>query len=354
MDRLFESFAIKGVKINNRICMPPCVCFSFSNEQGFVTDKNVEHYKNLAQGGCGLIIQEATCVSPTGKLSADQLGIWSDEHIPGLRRIVDTVHAEGVPIFIQIHHAGVLGISSEPMFCPSVYQLTHKGRLKTGREMTAAEIEQTIEDFAQAARRAAEAGYDGVELHGCHQYLICQFNNTRVNRRTDEYGLNPTLFEMRVYEAVRKAVPEDFIVGIRLGAFEPTIADGVAHAKELSDNGIDFIDVSYGFYGEEEPEKPVGFPYKDVVWAAGEIKRHVNCPVFAVNSIRTAEEARGALELTGVDMVDVARGMLANPWWVNDVKAGKKPSSCLWCKECFWRTTPEKCPGRKLRLRENG
>lgn len=348
MDRLFESFELKGLNIKNRVCFPPCVCFTFSDEKGFVTDKNVDHYIRYAKGGAGLIIQEATCVSPNGKLSKDQLGIWSDEHIPGLRRIVDAVHAYGVPIFVQIHHAGVLGVEDEPMLCPSEYSLTHRGVRREGREMTKDEIEQVISDFAQAARRAVEAGYDGIELHGCHKYLICQFNNNRVNRRTDEYGAKPTLFMMRVYEAVKKVVPEDFVVGIRLGAFEPTLSDGIAHAKEICDAGIDFIDVSYGFDVEHDPEKPADFPFVDIVWAAGEIKKNVSCPVFAVNSIRTGEEARGALELTGVDMIDIARGMLANPNWPNEVKAGEDPKSCLWCKECMWRIAPEKCPGRKL------
>ena len=348
MDRLFETFKIRGIEIKNRICMPPVVCFTFSNEDGFVTDINVAHYRSIAKGGAGLIIQEATCINPHGKLSTDQLGIWSDDHIPGLKRIVDAVHAEGTPIFVQIHHAGVVGVEDGKMLCPSDYKVMHKNRLKEGREMTKDEIKAVQKDFVDAAIRAVKAGYDGVELHGCHQYLICQFNNKRLNRRTDEYGKQPSLFAIETYEAVRHAVPADFVVGIRLGVFEPTVADGVEHARELCEHGIDFIDVSYGFYGEDEPWAPEGFPYKDVIYGAGEIKKAVTCPVFAVNSIRVPEEARGVLELTGVDMVDIARGMLVNPNWPNDAKAGRDTGKCLWCKDCMWRSTPEKCPGRKL------
>ena len=348
MDKLFEPFKIRNTVIKNRICMPPCVAYGFGNKNGMVTDKNVEHYKSIAKGGAGLIIQEATCVDPQGKLLREQLGLWSDEHIQGHKKIVDAVHSQGVPIFVQLHHAGVVGIGDDAMLCSSDYELIHRNTLKKGRAMTVNEIKATQKAFADAAVRAVEAGYDGVELHGCHQYLICQFYNNRVNRRNDEYGKNNSLFAMEIYSSIRNAVPESFAVGIRLGAFEPTLADGIAHAKELSAHGIDFIDVSYGFRSEDEPCKPEGFPYADVIYAAGEIKKNVSCPVFAVNGIRSAADARGVLEFTGVDMADVARGMLVNPNWANDAKAGLDTGRCLECADCFWRSEPLKCPGRKL------
>ena len=348
LDKLFETLTIRGVETGNRVCMPPCVVFGFGDDSGMVTDDNVAHYKSIARGGAGLIIQEATCIDPFGKLLANQLGLWSDEQIPGHKSIVDAVHAEGVPIFIQLHHAGIAGISDSEMYCSSAYELIHKDTLKKGRAMTVDEIKKTRKAFADAAVRAVEAGYDGVELHGCHQYLICQFYNARVNKRTDEYGRNRSLFALEVYSDVRDAVPGSFAVGIRLGAFEPTLADGIAHAKELSAHGIDFIDVSYGFRGEDEPCKPEGFPYTDVIFAAGEIKRNVTCPVFAVNGIKSAADARGVLEITGVDMADVARGILVNPNWANDAKAGRDTGKCLDCEACFWRSDPRKCPGRKL------
>ena len=348
MDKLFETFKIRGVEIKNRICMPPCVVYGLSDESGTVTGENVAHYRSIAKGGAGLIIQEATCVDPRGRLLPEQLGLWSDEQIPGHKRIVDAVHSEGAPIIIQLHHAGVVGIEDGAMLCPSDYELTHKDKLKRGRAMTADEIRATRKAFADAAVRAVKAGYDGAELHGCHQYLICQFYNRRVNVRNDEYGKNTGRFALEVYSALRDAVPGSFLVGIRLGAFEPTLADGVAHAKELSDQGADFIDVSYGFRGEDEPCKPEGFPYSDVIFAAGEIKKSVSCPVFAVNGIRSAADARGVLELTGVDMADIARGMLVNPNWANDAKAGLDTGKCLDCAACQWRSDPRKCPGRKL------
>ena len=346
MDKLFESFKIRGIEIKNRICFPPCVRYGLGDESGRAGDVHVAHYRAVARGGTGLIIQEATCVAPHGRRIPSMLGIWTDEQISGHKRIADAVHAEGVPIFLQIHHAGVVSFDVNKRLCPSDYELMHRGVLKNGFEMTKDEITTTQKEFVDAALRAVKAGYDGVELHGCHQYLICQFYNNRVNRRSDQYGKNPGLFALEIFSALRKAAPDSFIIGIRIGAFEPTLSDGISHARELSESGIDFIDVSYGFTGEDEPFKPEGFPYKDVIYAAGEIKKNVSCAVFAVNSIKSADDARGVLEFTGVDMADVARGILINPDWANDAKAGRDTGKCLDCANCFWRSDPVKCPGR--------
>ena len=153
---------------------------------------------------------------------------------------------------------------------------------------------------------------------------------------------------LEILEGIRKTVPEDFVVGIRLGAFEPTLEDGIRHAKILEQHGIDFLDISYGFTEEQETEKPAGFPYKDIVYAAGEIKKQVSVPVFAVNGIRTPEDARGALELTQVDMIDVGRGSLANSNWAADALAGRETDTCLDCSVCQWRIDPARCAGRLL------
>ena len=338
-----DTFSIRNTMIRNRICVPPMVVYNWSDGSGYVDDKHVEHYRQLAHGGAGLIIQEATCVTAEGQLAQTQLGIWEDGQIAGLRRITQAVHAEGCPIFVQIHHAGIVGIA-EHALCPSAYQLGDK----TGAEMSVEQIHAIQQAFIRAAQRAYQAGYDGVEPHGCHRYLMCQFLNRRVNTRADVYGEHPEQFVLEILEGIRKTVPEDFVVGIRLGAFEPTLEDGIRHAKILEQHGIDFLDISYGFTEEQETEKPAGFPYKDIVYAAGEIKKQVSVPVFAVNGIRTPEDARGALELTQVDMIDVGRGSLANPNWAADALAGRETDTCLDCSVCQWRIDPARCAGRLL------
>ena len=346
-------FKIRNTEIRNRICLPPMVmgCYN-KNPKGYVCDDNIEHYRSIARGGAGLIIQEATCVNTHGKLSECQLGIWEDGQIEGLKKIVDAVHAEGSSIFVQIHDAGVAGIANTPL-CPSAYVRTDRnGNKIIGKEMTIDEIHQTQQDFINAAIRAEKAGYDGIELHGCHNYLISQFLNSRVNMRTDKYGQNAISFVTEIYEGIRKEVSDDFIIGIRLGAFEPTLNDGISHAKILEEAGFDFLDISYGFKSEAESIKPEDFPYTDLVYAAKEIKKNVGISVFAVNNVRREDDVKGILELCDVDMVDVGRSFLVDNNWANKVIKGEIPGKCVNCKHCTWHHNPNTCAGRKLMERQ--
>ena len=347
MGKLFESWNLKGLEIKNRICVPPMVCFGWNGDDGMVTEKSVNHYRAIAKGGYGLVIQEATCINRQGRLSGDQLGIWDDAHIPGLKQIVDAVHAEGTPIFVQIHHAGVIS-SEEDRVCPSDYTVAHKEIAKHGRELTVEEIKVLEDEYIQAVRRAYEAGYDGVELHGCHSYLLSQFMNRRVNKRTDEYNADDMLILKNILEGIRKVVPEEFVVGIRLGAFEPTIEDGIAHAKWLEANGIDFINVSYGFSQDADQIKPEDYPFAAAVYGGKRIKEAVSVPVFAVYGIQNGEMAEAALEDTKADMINIGRGVLVNYDWANDVKEGKNPGKCLYCAKCLWRAQVETCAGKVL------
>ena len=347
MDKLFSPWKLKDLEIRNRICVPPMVCFGLTDESGMVSEAHVKHYREIAEGGAGLIIQEAVCVSPEGRLSMDQLGIWNDDQIPGLKKIVDTVHEHHVPILLQIHHAGVISAPEERV-CPSDYTLMHKGIEKHGRELSVEEIRRIEKAFVDAAIRAVKAGYDGVEIHGCHSYLLSQFMNWRVNARADAYNSEDLLIVKNIYEGIRAAVPENFVVGIRLGAFEPRIEDGIAHAKLLDEMGIDFIDVSYGFDAEAEREKPEGYPYTEAVYGAERIKKEVKAPVFAVNGIKSGKMADEILKDTGVDMADIGRGYLVNPWWGKDVLEGRDEGRCLDCPVCRWREDPEKCAGKLL------
>ncbi len=349
--QLKDSFFIRNTRIRNRICVPPMVCYHWTDESGVVSDRHVAHYREIAEGGAGLIIQEATCITKEGRLADSQLGIWDDSQIDGLRRITHAVHEAGCPIFVQIHHAGIVGIAQQA-YCPDAYTLHGEGADKVGVRMSLEDIARIQQAFVDAARRAYEAGYDGVELHGCHRYLMCQFLNSRVNRRDDRYGAHPEQFIYEIMDGIRKVVPEDFVVGIRLGGFEPTLTDAIAHAKGLEAHGIDFLDISYGFSEESEPEKPADFPYKDIIYAAGEIKMNCSVPVFAVNGIRVPEDARGVLTATDVDMVDIGRSTLVNPSWAADALAGRDTGRCLDCAVCQWRVDTEKCAGRLLRKRQ--
>lgn len=344
MKKMFESFMIRNKRIENRICIPPMVCFNFTDESGMAVDANVEHYREIAQARPGLIIQEATCISRTGKLDKNQLGIWSDDHIPGLRRIVEAVHAEGCPIVVQLHHAGVVGVDESPL-CPSAYRLSNE---VTGVEMTARDIVELKNAFIDAGVRAWKAGFDGVELHGCHRYLLCQFLNSEVNKRDDIYGRQPELLVLEILDGIRSATDENFIIGIRLGALEPALEDGLRHAKLLEQGGMDFFDISYGFFSDYPSDfTPSDFPYKDIVYAASFFAKSCSKPVFAVNGIRTPRDAEEILRLTDVDMVDIGRGTLADPLWTEKAREGKEPAKCFDCAICQWSVDYRNCPGRK-------
>ena len=335
---------LKNITIKNRFAIPPMVCFQWPDEDGFVTEKNIAHYRDLAKGGAGLIIVEATAITKRAKLHESELGIWEDGHIAGLKKITDEIHAYGAKAFIQLVHAGGNGIDMEAD-APSTMPYSDGIR---GIEMSRDRIEEVKNDFVRAAVRAKAAGFDGVEIHGCHSYLISCFCSSITNVRTDEYGKDRSLFAREVLQAVRGACGEDYIVGIRLAAFEPTLEDGIRNAVALSPY-TDFLDISYGV--RCEPCKPEGFPCSAAVYGAKCIKERLpEMPVFGVDHINSKEDVENALN-TGIDMADIGRAALVDPAFPNHVLNNEPAGACLHCDHyCRWnhdnmRRSDLQCPG---------
>ncbi len=346
MALLFSPFDLKGKTIKNRVVLPPMVCFyPDSANDGFVQPRNVAHYAAIAKGGCGTVIVEATCVSETGKLHPCQLGVWDDKFIEGLAAIATAIHAEGALALVQIHHAGLKTIPNpgieQELWAPSDY--SHKD--KTARAMTTAEIEQVIEQFAQAAKRLEAAGFDGVEIHGCHAYLISQFMSPSVNLRTDVYGQDKALLGKQVIEAVKKATGSGFIVGIRTSGNDPDMAASIAYAQAFEQAGADYLHVSTGFVSS----KPADMTFDDnspVNWIAqmaGEIKKHVSVPVITVNGIRTPEQAESALEQGIGDLAAIGKAHLVDAEWANKGQQGVAIKPCLNCPSCQTFKNREAC-----------
>ncbi len=330
---IFESFKIRNTIVKNRICVPPMVCYGLGDNH-YVSDLNVEHYKSLAKGNPGVIVVEATTIEPDGVLNPSQLGIWDDSFIPGLKRVSDAINFEGCLSIIQIHHAGVVSVSNPKG--PVAYE--------DARQMSKEEVDDIINKFIEACFRAYKAGFKGVEIHGCHSYLLCQFLNKKLNTRNDIYN-DGTLLVKKIVEGVRSKVSDDFIIGIRIGGFEPTIEDGISNAQVIDKFDIDYMSVSYGFKTKrDEIYHPV---LKDVHYAAMLIKEKVKCPVFVVNSITNKQEVIDVLEHTKCDMACIGRGSLVNPNFPTDILNDKDPGKCLNCKTCMWRVDFTKCPGRK-------
>ena len=343
--KIFESWQLKGYQIPNRVCVPPLVIYTWSDDSGKVADKEVEHYREYLSGGAGLVIQEATSISRAGRLTLDQLGIWSDEHVEGLKRIVAEFHKAGKPAILQLSHAGILSAGRENQVCPSDYTCYGNYQERVGRELTIEEIKQIEKDYIEAARRAVEAGYDGLELHCCHGYLLSEFLNSRINVRTDEYNAADGLIVKNIILGIKAIVPEDFILGIRLGSFEPGLEEGIAHAKWVESLGVDYINSYVGCDWENDLFTPEGYPFNASIYGAECTKKAVSVPVFTNLGIRTADQAEAILEQTGVDAVVIARGHLVNPHWTNDVREGKFTGHCYECEVCQWKVAPDKCPG---------
>jgi len=307
MPKLFDSINIKNIKIKNRIVLPPLVRFSMVGKDGFVTERVVEWYKDVCAGGTGLVIVEASAVAEDGKLRENQLGIWEDKFIAGLKRIADICHEYEVPVLIQLHHAGF------------------KEKIKDVPEHI---LDEILESFKRAFKRAREAGFDGIEIHGAHTYLISQLNSRLWNLREDKYG---GTFEKRMYfskrliEETRELFNDDFILGYRMGGNEPEVKDGIEIAKYLEKLGVDILHVSSGvpdpaFKQERKIEMPCEFPLDWVIYMGTEIKKYVNIPVIGVRKIKKEAEASWLVENELLDFVAVGRAMIARPNWVEAAK----------------------------------
>ena len=347
MKQLSDSFQIGNLTLKNRIAVPAMVCFDWTDDSGTVSDRHIAHYRALAKGGAGVIFSEAVCVTKRGRLHNTQLGLWEDEQIEGWKKLADACHESGVPFLAQIHHAGINGID-DVADCPSDYTPSHPHHTP-GKEMTLDRIVYIRNAFVKAALRCKAAGLDGVELHGCHGYLLSQFLSSKVNHRTDEYGEDRTLFVKEILESIRIACGKDFCVGLRLAAYEPTLADGLRHAKELAPF-VDFIDISYGIQSDTTA-CPEDFPFSAAIYGAMEVKNALpDMPIFGVHGIVSGEMAREALALTGIDAIDVGKGHLANYAFANAALSGQDTGTCLHCKGgCAWGPTgnPENpCPGK--------
>lgn len=341
-----DSVKIGNITVKNRLAIPPMVCFGWSTDDGFVSENHINHYREYAKGGFGLIIVEATAVDKYARLAPSEMGLWDDSQIEGFKKMVKEIHDNGSKAFIQLVYAGAS--SFDPIGnakAPSAVEY-YPGHF--GVEMTKEDIKEAKEAFVKAALRAKEAGFDGVELHGCHGYLISCFFNSRKNKRTDEYGKDHSLFAKETLQEVRKACGKDFVVGIRLGAFEPTLDDALIHAKEIAPY-TDFLDVAYG--GDSDAFKPDDFYSSPAVYGASLIKKELpDMPVFGVHMINSKEDVEKALA-TGIDMVDLGRVSLVDPAFANHIINNEPAGKCMQCKGyCKWNpgtheNPDSKCPG---------
>ncbi|WP_445612640.1 NADPH dehydrogenase NamA [Geobacillus sp. YF-1] len=312
---LFSPYTISGLTLKNRIVMSPMCMYSCETKDGTVRTWHKIHYPARAVGQVGLIIVEATGVTPQGRISERDLGIWSDDHIAGLRELVGLVKEHGAAIGIQLAHAGRKAEVPGEIIAPSAIPFQESSR--TPKEMTKTDIEETVQAFQNGARRAKEAGFDVIEIHAAHGYLINEFLSPLANRRQDEYGGSPEnryRFLGEVVEAVREVWDGPLFVRISASDYHPdglTASDYVPYAKRMKEQGVDLIDVSSGAV---VPARIDVYPGYQVPFAEL-IRREANIPTGAVGLITSGWQAEEVLRNGRADLVFLGRELLRNPYW---------------------------------------
>ncbi len=353
MNRVSSPIKIGSKIVKNRITYAPTVKFGWTDTSGIPTERFARHYEDRAKGGTGLIVVEATCVSPTGRLAPSQLGLWDDNQIAGHIAITKECHKHDAVVLVQIHHGGY---NTHPDCGTSKGPSVVIWNDKQTEALTPLEIETIREQFIEAAIRAKKAGYDGVQLHACHGYLINQFVSPKVNLRTDEYGgslENRTRFGCEIIRGIRKVCGEEFIISARTTGAEPTLEEAWAIADEYIAAGVDYLQVSGGI-GPDEIDYPEGQPYGKIAWFGTQMYKHVNgtVPVSVVNGILKPETARILVEEALTDTIDSARALLADPNWALAVLQDTPYVRCRDCKICFWSPfMPHNCPAVAERYR---
>ena len=338
MTHLFSPLKIRDLTLRNRIGVSP-MC-QYSAEDGFATDWHLVHLGSRATGGAGMVIMEATAISPEGRISPGCTGIWKDAHIAPLKRITKFIREQGAAAGIQLAHAGRKGSSQKPWeggkpltkeqgawetLAPSPIPFTPEHPVP--KEMSAADIKKIEKKFVDAAKRAVKAGFQIIELHSAHGYLLHEFFSPLSNKRADSYGGsrdNRMRLILGIAEKIKKAVPEEIALGARLSCVDWTedglkIEDSVWLSAELKKRGVDFIDCSSGFV---TADAKVPFAPGFQVPFAKEIREKTGILAAAVGMITEAAQADKIIKNGEADIVLLAREMLRDPYW--PVHAAKK------------------------------
>lgn len=332
---LFQPVTLKNISFRNRIVVSP-MC-QYSAENGLANDWHLVHLGSRAVGGAGLIIVEATAVEPRGRISPDDLGIWDDEQIKPLQNITRFMKEHGSVPGIQLAHAGRKASTYAP-WKGKGYVSEEKGGWEVvsasaipyardyglPRALTVEEIEHIVRSFKEAAVRALEAGFQLIEIHAAHGYLLHQFLSPHSNHRDDEYGgsfANRTRFLMEVVEAVRSVWPDDYPLWVRISATEwlehtsqPswTLEDSVRLSQMLRERGVDVVDVSSG---GNAPEQKISIGPGYQVPFSETIRREAGVATCAVGLITDAEQAEHILQDGKADFIALGREMLRHPYW---------------------------------------
>ncbi len=359
LDSLFSPIRIKNIEIPNRAVMPPMGTL-LSNRDGTVSDALLAYMKRRAEGGVGLLISEVTAVHPTGPVSPYEIRIWDDTFIPGLKKLAEVMRSAGGKACLQLHHAGresfymlKKGQAVGPSALPSLIYG------QAPREMTAGEIQEVISSFGAAAGRAKEAGFDAVEIHAAHGYLLAQFLSALSNQRNDEYGgsfKNRARFILETIREVRASTGPDYPVLLRVSAEEYikngyTVDDMLTVIPDFVEAGADVIHASIGTHGSPGgvTSAPPSFEAGFNVWRAKEIKKASGVPVIAVGRFNDPRPADEAIARKDADMAAFGRQLICDPEFLVKARQNRYEDirKCIACNQgCIEREIFEAKPVR--------
>lgn len=348
-DLLFSPCKIGKIEVKNRLAVSPMVC-NYCTADGIATERFIAYHEEKAKGGWGLIITENYAITPEARGFTNMACIYDDSQIAGNLELTNRVHSHGTKIVAQMTHAGrqtnhsvntgVQPVAPSAIPCPANQEIPH--------ELTVAEIKKTVSNFGDAARRLYKAGFDGVEIHGGHGYLIAEFMSPYANKRVDEYGgvlFNRLRFVKEIIDDIRKKTSPDFPILFRISSAEimpggRTIQDTMAIAIMLEKWGVNAIDITCGTYGEDSTIPSMASPHAWNIDAAQEVKNAVDIPIMAVGRITDPIMAETVIRAQKADFVVMGRGSLADPYFPNKAKAGEpdKIRQCIGCLQgCIGR-----------------
>jgi len=364
MPRLFDPFPLRGVTLPHRIAIAP-MCTYHAGPDGLATDWHFVHYGRFALGGAAMVMTESVVVAPEGRGCDANLGLWDDAQIAPLRRIADFLKAHGSVSAIQLHHAGRKADTGRPWLGPKVAAdadrrahcgppstliapsaLPYAVGAPTPRTMTADDIRLTIEAWAAAARRALAAGFEVLEIHAAHGYLINQFLSPIANHRSDGYGGSRAArmrFALEVVDAVRTVWPAQLPLLVRVSAVDAAeggwdLDDTVALARALKAHGVDAIDCSSGGIGGPVVQTAVPRVAGFQVPFAERVRREAGIPTVAVGLITQAEHAAEIIEQGQADLVMIGREALIDPNWPSAARTQLQPEGgyAHWTEPLGW------------------
>ena len=348
MSRLFEACSINGMTMANRF-VRSATWEGMAGEDGSATPRLIETMTALAKGGVGLIISSHSYIRPEGQATPWQLGIYKDELIPGLRQMTEAVHSCGGKIIMQLAHAGNFAaeaLTGQPPLVVSDYE----GLAKTPRrEITAHDIREIVASFADAARRAKSAGFDGVQIHSAHGYLLSQFLSPIFNRRRDDYGgdiRNRARVHLEVFQAIRAAVGKDYPILIKMNCRDfakngLSAEDSVQVAGFLADAGLDGIELSGGLLTNMKlsPSRPgINSADKEAYFEEDlrTFRKEIHIPLILVGGVRSFEVAERLVEDGVADYISMSRTFIREPDLVNRWKSGDlRKAECKSDNLCF-------------------